>query len=213
MWLVGSQRPAAEVEPVPWRIDNLERIGDHRVTVIGSPHVAPTPAGSTVEFNGKTDGLFLDVNPLVGLTRFTLEVVLEPSADGPAEQRFVHVEETGTGNRALIELRMLPGASWYLDTFLRSPEPGLTLLDRDATHAAGRWHVAALTYDGMTMAHYVDGVREASGTVPFTPLRDGRTSIGVRQNMVSWFKGRIRLVRITPDALTVDRLLLAGSPR
>jgi hypothetical protein len=34
----------------------------------------------------------------------------------------------------------------------------------------------------------------------------GRTSIGVRQNRVSWFKGAIAEVRFTPAALPADQL-------
>ena len=93
---------------------------------------------------------------------------------------------------------MVTGGRWALDTFLRSPEPGLALIDRQRTHPAGEWHVASLTYDGKTMAHFVDGVRELSGDVPFKPLNAGQTSIGMRQNRVSWFKGVIHSVRIRP---------------
>jgi hypothetical protein len=57
------------------------------------------------------------------------------------------------------------------------------------------------------MAHYVNGVREAAARVPFGPLGAGGTSIGVRQNRVSWYKGRIRSIRITPEALPPARML------
>jgi hypothetical protein len=57
------------------------------------------------------------------------------------------------------------------------------------------------------MTQYVDGARELSGPVAFHALGAGQTSIGVRQNRVSWFKGRIRTIRITPDALAPDRLM------
>lgn len=196
-----------DLEPVVWYIDNLSNIGGHSVTVAGAPRIVETGVGKAVEFNGIADGLFLDVNPLAGLERFTIEVLFEPAADGPEEQRFLHIEEAGSGNRALLETRRLPGAAWCLDTFLRHGGSSLTLIDRRAVHPAARWHVAALTYDGTTMAHCVDGVREASGAVQLRPLGAGRTSIGVRQNRVSWFKGRIRMVRITPEALPSTRLL------
>ena len=58
-----------------------------------------------------------------------------------------------------------------------------------------------VTFDGQTMKHYVDGVLEQSGDVAFKPLAAGRTSVGVRQNRVFWFKGRIRQIRIIPQAL------------
>jgi len=192
--------------PIVWTVDNLTRIGGHSVTVIGSPRVVDAPGGRAVAFDGARDGLLVDANPLTGLSRFTLEVVFEPAADGSEEQRFIHIEEAGTGNRALIELR-LAATAWSLDTYLRHGELGLTLLDRARTHPAGRWYAAALTYDGKAMAHFVNGRRELTGDVAFKPLGAGRTSIGVRQNLVSHFKGRIRLIRVTPEVLAPAAML------
>ena len=202
--VMGTPRAQA-TDAVTWRLDNLQRIGNHAVAVVGTPRVVQTEIGPAVEFNGSTDGLFVDANPIAGLRQFTIDIVFQPAADGPEEQRFLHVEEASAGNRALIELRMPPGdpgggARWALDTYLRSGEAGLTLLDRAQTHPAARWHVATLTYDGKAMTHYVDGVREVSGETVFAPLGAGRTSIGVRQNRVSWFKGRIHSLRVAPSA-------------
>jgi hypothetical protein len=205
----GGRGPAAS-DVVTWRLDNLTSIGGHPVTRLGLPRVVTTPAGPAVEFNGRTDGLVLETNPLQGLRTFTLEAEFEPAADGSEEQRFLHIEEPETGNRALLETRLLPGGRWSLDTFLNSGKSSRTLIDRTKTHAAGQWHAAALVYDGVEMRHYVDGVLEASGPVSFAPLGPGRTALGVRLNQVSWFKGRIRLVRVTPEALPADRLL--GKP-
>jgi hypothetical protein len=142
---------------------------------------------------------------------FTIEVLFQPTAGGPAEQRFLHIEEAGdTGSRALIELRMLPnGSSWALDTFLRNRESGLTLLDRSRSHPAAEWHTAALVYDGQAMQHYVNGERELSGEIGFPVHRGGRTSLGVRQTLASWFKGRMHTVRVTPEALPPARLMRA----
>ena len=193
--LAGGRASAQIVAPVVWTIDNLSTIGGHAVTVVGSPRVVDTPKGRAVEFNGSSDGLFIDANPLKGLERFTVDVLFEPAPDGAEEQRFVHFEEGGTGNRALIELRRLPDATWTLDTFRRHDAASLTLIDRTRTHPTATWHVASLTFDGTTMTHYVDGIREMSGPLAFKALGDGRTSIGVRQNHVSWFKGRVREIR------------------
>jgi hypothetical protein len=196
---------------VIWNLDNLTSIAGHPVTVIGAPKVMSTPQGKAVEFNGASDGLLLDVNPIEGLSRFTVEAVLAPAPDGPEEQRFLHISETGSERRLMMETRILPDRTWCLDTYLRHEAPGLTLIDRTKTHPGGTWHAAALTYDGKTMASYVDGVRELSGEVPFAPLGAGRISIGVRQNKVSWYKGRIRLIRISPEALPPARLLTASA--
>ncbi len=204
---------AAPATVVDWRLDSLSSIGGHPITVVGSPRLVGTASGRCIEFNGSTDGVFVESNPIAGRERFTVEAMLEPDPDGPAEQRFLHIAETGSENRLMMETRILPRASWSLDTFLRHGDASLTLLDRSNVHPAGRWHAAALVFDGKTMAHYVDGVRELSGEVAFKPLGPGRTSIGVRQNLVSWFKGRIRLVRFTPQALSPRALLRPQAAR
>jgi hypothetical protein len=194
-----------------WKLDNLSSIEGHAVTVLGAPRVVQTRIGPAIEFDGVDDGLLLDVNPIAGMERFTIEAVVEPAADGPAEQRFVHLSEQGSENRAMLETRILPGAGWCLDTYLRHDPGSLTLIDRSRVHPAGVWHAVALVYDGVRMAHFVDGALDAEGQVRFAPIGAGRVSIGVRQNRVSWFKGRIALVRITAEALPPERLLRVAS--
>jgi Concanavalin A-like lectin/glucanases superfamily len=204
-------RPSAQAPAVTWRLDNLDRIGGHAVRTLGAPGVVQTELGPAVEFNGKTDGLLIDANPIAGLRAFTIELLFQPDAGGPEEQRFLHIEEAGdTGSRTLIELRMLPGgSSWTLDTFLRNREKGLTLLDRSKAHPAAQWHTAALVYDGRVMQHYVNGEREVSGEVEFPIHEGGRTSLGVRQTLVSWFKGRIHTLRVSAAALPPAGLMRA----
>lgn len=196
-----------------WRLDGLTRVGEHHATMIGEPRLVDTDIGPALSFDGVDDGLLVDVNPIAGRSRFTIEVLFRPAPGGPEEQRFLHIEESAGGNRALVELRMRPDSQWALDTYLRSRDNGLTLLDRDLVHPADRWHVAALTYDGRTMKHFVDGRQELSGEVVFDPLGAGRTSIGVRQNRVSWFKGLVHTVRVTADALPPERLMQVPSGR
>lgn len=200
---------AAQTASTVWPIDNLSSIAGHAVTVEGRPRVVEDGTGKAVAFNGASDGLFLDANPLEGLARFTIEVVFKPDADGPPEQRFLHFQEHGEGRRALFETRMLPGGRWALDTFLRDGAGNLTLLDRSLAHPAGEWHAAALTYDGETMTHFVNGAQELTGKVAFGPMTAGRVSVGVRQNKVYWFKGQIREVRVTPRVLAPAEMLKA----
>jgi hypothetical protein len=207
-WLAGhlTGQPAPATD---WAIDNLSRIGGHPVRVIGAPGVVSTPAGPAVEFNGSSDGLVVEANPVEGLSRFTVEVLFEPAADGPAEQRFFHVQESGTDNRVLLETRMLEGGAWCLDTFLEHGPASRTLIDRARTHPSRTWHVASLVFDGRQMSHYVDGVRETFGDVAFQALGPGSTAIGVRLNRVSWFKGRIARVRVTPSPLGPREMMTA----
>ena len=203
--MVAAQ-PAPAV--VTWRLDNLSRTGSDAIEIIGAPAVVQTDIGPAVQFNGSSDGLLIARNPIEGLSQFTIEVLFAPDSDGPVEQRFLHLQEKTGENRALIELRLNNGR-WALDTYLRHVPAELALLDPARTHAAASWHVAALTFDGTTQRHYVDGVGEGSGAVAFLPLQAGQTSIGVRQNRVFWFKGRIHTIRITPLALPSSQFLTA----
>lgn len=190
--------------PREWLVSNLTRIGGHPVEVLGAPAPVATPDGTVLEFDGVDDGLIVDHNILEGFSAFTLAVDFAPAVGGPEEQRFVHAEERATGNRALVELRMVGAEAFALDTFLKFGDASLTLLDRARTHPAGRWHRAALTFDGTTMAHYVDGRPDGRGGVAFKALGAGRTGIGVRQNRVSFFKGQIRRVIAWPQAMAAD---------
>jgi beta-xylosidase/acetyl esterase/lipase len=211
---VAALGAAMLLQPPPavttWRLDNLTALSGERVDVVGAPAIVQTEIGAAVAFNGASDGLFVERNPLEGLARFTIEVLFAPDAEGPVEQRFVHMQESTGENRSLIELRLTAGR-FALDSYLRHGDAQLTLLDPARTHAAGTWHVASTVFDGSTLTHYVDGVEQGRGAVAFLPLTAGRTSIGVRQNRVSWFKGRIHTIRITPSALPANRFLIVPS--
>ena len=198
----GQSVPGGDM--VVWRLDDLNRIGGHEVSVAGAPRVVATDIGPAVAFDGVDDGLFVEANPLAGHARFTIDLVFQPAPDGAEEQRVFHIEEAGSANRALLETRRSPDGAWALDTYLHSGESRLTLLDRRVTQPAGRWHVATLSYDGTTMAHSIDGVRQLSGAVAFAPLGAGRTSIGVRLNRGSWFKGLVHSIRFTPRARAAE---------
>jgi hypothetical protein len=107
----------------------------------------------------------------------------------------------------LLELRIVSPHEWALDTFLfDSPESRLTLLDRTRLHGTDDWHWVALTYDGTTMTHFVDGVRELEGPLAFRAMVPGRMSLGVRLNKVNWYQGCIREIRFAPRALAAPEL-------
>jgi hypothetical protein len=191
-------------EPAVWRVDNPGRIGGHApAEVLGTPRAAD----GALEFDGVKDGLILGENPLAGWKEFTIEVLFHPAADGPAEQRFLHVQDEA-GSRALLETR-LDERGWWLDTFLwqaGTTARGLALIDPARVHPAGRWHWVALRYDGAVMTSFVNGVKQLEGAYALAPMGPGRVSLGVRQNKVHWFKGRIREVRFHPRALPAEEL-------
>jgi hypothetical protein len=192
--------------PIVWTLDNTESVGGHRPRVLGAPQIASAAAGGpALQFNGKNDGLILPVNPLRGFSKFTIEILFRPDADGPRAQRFVHIQDE-RDSRIMIETRLISGQSWCLDTFLHSGDNSRPLLDRTRRHPTGNWAWVALVYDGRRMSDYVNGVKELEGPVNFAPMADGRMSLGVRLNRVFWFKGNIKEVRFSPTALNADAL-------
>jgi len=192
--------------PLIWMVDDLVRVGGHRATAWGAPQVADTDRGRAVCFDGKRDGLVVGANPVEGLAAFTVEVLFRPDAGGEAAARFLHISEDGSESRAMMETRTTTEGRWYLDTFLHGGTEKLALARPDAQHAAGTWYWAALSYADRQMRHYVNGVLESSGPVTWRPLSRGQTSIGVRLNQVSWFKGCVRELRVSPAALAPARL-------
>src|SRR5262245_29443020 len=76
-------------QSIVWMVDRLDSIAGHKATVVGSPRVIDAPHGKAIQFDGQSDGLFLDTNPLASLSVFTAEVVFQPAEGGAKEQRFV----------------------------------------------------------------------------------------------------------------------------
>ena len=164
---VPAQSPAPAVV---WDVDNLSRIGGHAVEVIGAPRVVATDAGPAVEFDGESR------RPARGRQPAGRAVALHPrgrcsrpDADGAEEQRFVHVQEaahrepgdgrTAAGRRPMEPRHVSAARRRAADAARSRRDP-----------RGGRWHVASLTFDGQTMAHYVDGVPQGAGAVAFTAL-------------------------------------------
>ena len=211
--LILASRAPAEPPAQPtkgavvWTLNNLDTVAGHKTTRLGSPKLIDTPNGKAVEFDGKGDALFLETNPLAGLKAFTAEVVFRPDADGPKEQRFLHFQERGSEDRLLFETRLTPDGRWFLDTYIQTGEGKHTLYAEKSLHPIGPWYQAAVTCDGKTMRHYVNGTEELSAAISYKPQGPGDTSIGVRFNKVFWFQGAIRQIRITPAVLEPKEFL------
>jgi len=199
---------------VTWRFDRLDQIGGHPTTLLGHPRVVDTPAGKAIQFNGIDDAVYVDVHRLAGAGAFTWEVIFRPDSGGAAEQRFFHLQErdaqtsADTDTRLLFEIRVI-GEQWALDSFARSGEEQLTLLDRSKLHSLGAWHAAAAVYDGREFRNYVDGVLQGSGPLHLTAQGAGHTSIGTRINRVDYFKGAVLEARMTRRVLAPSEFLKA----
>ncbi len=205
--LHDNWKGASPMKQIVWNIDNTKSIGGFSTVAAGAPKIIETDKGKAVEFDGIGDGLIVDSLPLAGAEKFTLEIIFRPDANGPAAQRFLHLQETGSESRILIETRMPDSQNWYLDTYIKTPAGDHTLAEPPKPHPAGQWYNATLVYDGETMRHYVNGIEESSAKLAFDPLGAGKTSIGVRINRVHWFKGAIRKIRFTPAVMPADSFM------
>ncbi|MCB0640509.1 MAG: T9SS type A sorting domain-containing protein, partial [Phaeodactylibacter sp.] len=85
--------------------------------------------------------------------------------------------------------------------FIKSGSSSQALLDYAFVHDLDTWVHAALIYDNGVMEHYVNGEKELEGTVDYQEVSFGETSLGVRLNQVSWYKGAIYAVRVTHEVL------------
>jgi hypothetical protein len=191
----------AQTKQTTWKIDNLKKIDKHRTELLGEPKVVKTDRGKAVEFDGADDGVFLDTNPIEGFSTFTIEAIFRPALNGGKEQRWFHIEQTELESRVLMETRLV-GDEWFLDTFMLQGKNRLPLYAENFKHKIGEWYHVALVYDGGEMKHYVNGKLELAGKIDFSPMKKGKTSIGVRQNKVYWFKGAVTKVRFTNKALS-----------
>ena len=205
-WAPDSKRFAYVIyEPVTsvtWNFDRLDSIGGHATKVEGHPQVVE----GAIQFNGVDDAIFLETHPLAGAEQFTWEVIFRPDADGRPEQRFFHMQETGSQHRLLLETRV-SGGQWHLDSFAATSAGSKALIDPAKRHPAGRWYHVASVYDGREFRHYVNGELQGKAEVKLAPQGAGRTSIGVRINKVDYFKGAIRTARMSRRALDPSEFL------
>jgi hypothetical protein len=206
----GAQEP---VKQVIWRFDDVAKLGGHATKVLGHPKVIETPMGKAIAFNGVDDALFVDVHPLAGSETWTWEMIFKPDADGKAEQRIFHLQsiDPATGvdavdERTLFEIRIVKG-QWCLDSFATSGGQNKPLLNCEKRYPFGKWYRVTTVYDGKTLKNYVGDELQGEGEVHLVPQRPGRASVGVRINLVDWYKGAIYSTRFTRSSLGVGEFM------
>ncbi len=177
--------------------------------VFGQPEIFQTPLGMAVHFNGESDGAFLDEIPILGLDDFTIELIFRQDGDAKFEQRFLHIG-TVRGPRILFETRVKPDSTWYFDAFINlgTREEAVALIDTAKVHPTDQWYNLTMTVSKDGIASYVNGIEQGRHPLSYRPvITEGFTSIGVRQNMVCWFKGDMFRLRITPKVLKPEEFL------
>ena len=206
--MVSNKSINVHNNPASWECTLADlKAGVTGVSVSGNPKIVKSPYGDAKWFDGKNDGYFLEQNPLKGFSGFTIEAIIRPDADGPEEQRFLHIGDID-GDRLLFETRLTKENKWYLDTFILSGENKKALILPKLIHPAGEWYHVALTLDkkGM-MKNYINGKMEIKGEADFKLINSGAMSIGARRNKVSWYKGAIYKIKISPEALEPNRFM------
>ncbi len=205
-WVAIAQESARHAT---WRFDDLAKLGGHATKVFGHPQVIETPMGKAIAFNGVDDALFVDVHPLAGAETWTWEMIFKPDADGGAEQRVFHLQsiDPSTGKniaeeRMLFEIRIRDG-QWCLDSFATSGGQRLPLLNCEKRYPFGKWYRVTTVYDDKMLRNYVGDELQGEGAVHLIPQRPGHSSVGVRINLVDYYKGAIWGTRFTRSALGV----------
>jgi hypothetical protein len=203
--MFGFAQSAGGMASEVWVFDRLDRIGGRPTTILGNPRVADSPLGKVTEFDGVDDALFVEVHPLAGARTFTWEAIFRPDG-GSREQRWFHLQETGSDNRMLFEIRV-EGDRWFLDSFILSTSGTATLMNKASLHPVGAWYHVAAVYDGQQFRNYVNGVQDGAAGVKLSPQGPGRSSIGVRINLVNYFRGAVHSARFTRRPLAPAEFL------
>jgi hypothetical protein len=188
-----------------WIVSSLKQTMPGKIKVIGKPGVLKCKYGEAVSFNGSSDGLLIESMPLKDLERFTVELIFQPQSGGNFEQRFFHCGEVQS-DRVLLELRATP-THWYSDAFIKVGEANVTLISPELIHPFNNWYHLAYVNDNGRFTVYINGIKELEGELKLPTLKSGNTSLGMRQNEVSWFRGAIYEIRVSPKALSPDDFL------
>jgi hypothetical protein len=182
-----------------WIMSDLLRPEAKNLRITGAPGTSKFKEGLAVTFNGSSDGITIDEMPLAGLHEFTIEVIFNPASGGGFEQRFLHAGEV-QGDRVLLELRANQD-NWYSDAFIKTGDDQLALIDTGQLHTFDKWYHLAYVNDNGKFSAWINGIKELEGQLNVTALKSGKTSFGMRQNEVSWFKGSVYKIRVSASAL------------
>ena len=182
-----------------WLPASLLREKSATLQINGDPQLVDSPYVEAVYFDGIDDALFLDEMPLKSLQEFTVEMIFRPDTNSQFEQRILHFGEV-SDDRLLLEIRAVEN-NWYFDAFVASGSNKKPLIDEQLTHSLGQWHHVAFVVGPENLSTFVNGKQELTTPFSFNPIVSGRSSIGVRLNKRSWFKGTIYKIRVSPKQL------------
>jgi hypothetical protein len=208
LFLFVSSCGTSDVNDVVWDFTDINSIGASKTIVAGQPKVIETDKGKAIKFNGVDDGLIVEALPIAGAEKFTIEIIFCPDANGLQTQRFLNLQVNNSKNRLLLMMEASPSDKvWYLQTFIKSSAGTLDMFQAEKFYPTDQWNSVAVIYDGQKLHNYVNGREEFAQPMAFAPLGEGKTSIGMKINRQSFFKGAVRKIRFTRQALNPDKLL------
>jgi hypothetical protein len=188
-----------------WTFDRLDRLGGHATTVLGDPRVVQTPVGAADRIRWRRR-CAPGRRASTGRRRDVYVGSDLPPRRRPAGTALVPPAGVGSDNRLLFEIRVIDH-DWYFDSYGHSGDAQQALMNRELLHPLGAWYHVAAVYDGREFRNYVDGKQEGAAEIHFAPQRPGRSAIGVRINLVDYFKGAIHVARFTRRALPPSEFL------
>ncbi|MGQ7944478.1 LamG-like jellyroll fold domain-containing protein [Flavobacterium sp. WC2509] len=180
-----------------WILANILREKSNSIEISGNPQLVSSPYGEAVSFDGVDDAIILNEMPLKSLQGFTVEMIFMPETNAPFEQRVLHIGES-KADRMLLEIRAVD-SNWYFDGYACSGLNKKALINEKLIHPLGEWYHVAFVVTPKSLTTYVNGKKELTEEFSFLPIETGQTSFGVRLNKVSWFKGTIYKIRISPN--------------
>jgi hypothetical protein len=202
----GSQNTQLlKPEEICWTLAEVKNNTPLGFNIYGKPGIVKTDSFEALHFNGRNNCIIVDSNPLKGLKSFTIEVIFKPDSNGKKEQRFLHFGDID-GDRVLMETRN-NRKGWWLDSYIKSADKQIILIDSTMLHGYNKWYHVAMVCDNGYVKSYVNGKKELEGLIDMNQISGDRTSIGVRQNMLYWFKGSIVLIKISPVPLSTDKFI------
>lgn len=199
-----ERKSARNIQVIEWEPASLLKLSG-TMDMLGNPKISRSPHGNAVSFNGSDDALILNEMPLANMQSFTIEMIFKPDTASPFEQRIVHIGEV-SGDRVLLEIRAVKN-KWYFDGFAASGQNKKALIDSTLTHPLGIWHHVAFIVEPHQISTYVNKRLECKEAFNFKPIMSGKTSLGMRLNKRSFFKGSIFKVRVTEGVLTPRKFM------
>ena len=188
-----------------WLLSDLVSDNSGKVRISDHPQIIKCKYGKALLFNGTSDGVYIDSLPMKGFQNFTIEAIIRPDGEGSFEQRFFHCGEV-KGDRVLMETRTL-NTQWYFDAFIKSSDNVKVLADSTLLHPLNQWYHVAVVVDTNRVTTYVNRIKELSFNISVIPITIGKTSIGVRLNEMSWFKGAIYKIKISSKAMNPQEFM------